>query len=54
MMHMASELLNSCHGTAMAEWCGGFFANRHRQFVKGGPQWRAYMAKFWPSAMLGL
>jgi len=31
-----SVLLNSRYGPVMTKWCGGFFANRHRQFVKKG------------------
>ena len=51
-------LLNGGTMAVMAEWYGRFFANRHRQLVKGGPlwqrhrpQWRVYMAEFWPSAI---
>ena len=53
-----SVLLNGSAMSTMAEWCGRFFANHHRQFVKGGllwqrhrPQWHVYMAEFWPSAI---
>jgi len=44
---------------AMAEWRGGYFANCHRQFVKGNPLWRChkaewcvYMVEFWLSAII--
>ena len=30
----------------MAEWHGGFFANCHKQFVKGGPPWRCHKAQW--------
>lgn len=36
-LHFQLVLLNSGHGAAMAEWCGGYFAYHHSQFVKGGP-----------------
>lgn len=36
---------------AMAEWSSGFFAHRHRQFVKDGMPWWFYIAEFWPSAI---
>jgi len=55
---LASVLLNDGAMAAMAEWCGGFSANSHRQFVNGGPpwqryrlQWHVYVAEFWPSAV---
>jgi len=51
-------LLNGSAMTIMAEWRDRFFANRHRQFVKGGrlwlchrPQWHVYMVEFWLSAI---
>lgn len=55
---MSAVLLNSSHGGAMVDWCSGFFANHHRQFVKDGLpwqryrlQWCVYMTEFWPSAI---
>jgi len=51
-------LLNGDHGAAMAEQCGGFLDNHHRQFVKGclpwrhhRLQWRVYMADVCPSVI---
>jgi len=66
MLKVESELVSTerpmavdqCHGATMVEWHGGFFANCHRQFVKGGSpwrhhkaQWRVYMAEFQPSTI---
>lgn len=50
--HMLTPvLLNGSHGAPLAEWRGRFFANRHRQFVKGSLPCRAYTVEFWPSAI---
>jgi len=53
-----SLLLNGSQGTAMAEWRGVFFENRHTCFVKRclsrlrhKPNWRVYIEDFWPYAI---